>query len=224
MTNNSTINTYYELDNVSSKDPLSYDPMLGWYTAATLSGLLLLFIVCVGVEKIKDKILSLFEKHGNKDDVDSIDDPQLIPMVSADVVEMRPLSSFPLSENQKPPSEISDPKIYENTKRIHPNHINDNRSNMKSIGNQMYSQSSLNSPKATFECDPTIDFISQASPQKTKNNRPKPSKQDTQNSSLSVHSTSKTSITSHQSPTAFEKPSSRQITRETSQLDKKTLS
>ncbi|ESO09931.1 hypothetical protein HELRODRAFT_167756 [Helobdella robusta] len=50
---------------VSSKDPLPYDPWLGWYTAATLSGLLLLFLVCVGLEKIKDRILTYFEKRPN---------------------------------------------------------------------------------------------------------------------------------------------------------------
>lgn len=53
---------------VSSKEPLPYDPMLGWYTAATLSGLLVLFIACVGIEKIKDKIVSLFENRHLKRD------------------------------------------------------------------------------------------------------------------------------------------------------------
>lgn len=46
----------------SSREPLPYDPMLGWYTAATLSGLLILFLACVGLEKVKDKILMTFEK------------------------------------------------------------------------------------------------------------------------------------------------------------------
>jgi len=45
----------------SDKDPLQYDPMLGWYTAATLSGLLVLFLACVGLEKIKDKIVEVCE-------------------------------------------------------------------------------------------------------------------------------------------------------------------
>lgn len=47
----------------SSKEPLPYDPLLGWYTAATLSGLLVLFLACVGLEKIKDRILMTFEKN-----------------------------------------------------------------------------------------------------------------------------------------------------------------
>lgn len=46
----------------SSKDPLPYDPLLGWYTAATLSGLLILFLACVGLEKIKDRILMSFDR------------------------------------------------------------------------------------------------------------------------------------------------------------------
>lgn len=46
----------------SSREPLPYDPLLGWYTAATLSGLLILFLACVGLEKVKDKILMTFEK------------------------------------------------------------------------------------------------------------------------------------------------------------------
>ena len=47
---------------VSSRDPLPYDPMLGWYTAATLSGLLMLFVICVALEKIKDRLLTIFER------------------------------------------------------------------------------------------------------------------------------------------------------------------
>ena len=47
---------------VSSRDPLQYDPMLGWYTAAALSGLLILFLVCIGLEKIKEKVKQLLCK------------------------------------------------------------------------------------------------------------------------------------------------------------------
>ena len=36
---------------------IPYDPMLGWYTAATLSTLLGAFLVCVGLDKLKNKLL-----------------------------------------------------------------------------------------------------------------------------------------------------------------------
>ena len=48
----STVNGFHS----SSHDPMLYDPMLGWYTAATLSALLLAFIVCVGLERAKNEI------------------------------------------------------------------------------------------------------------------------------------------------------------------------
>ncbi len=37
--------------------PLPYDPMLGWYTAAVLAGMLVLFLICLGLEKIKVRIM-----------------------------------------------------------------------------------------------------------------------------------------------------------------------
>lgn len=40
-----------------SDDPLPYNPMLGWYTAAVLSGLLFAFIACVGLEKAEKHLL-----------------------------------------------------------------------------------------------------------------------------------------------------------------------
>lgn len=45
-----------------SRDPLPYDPMLGWYTAATLSGLLLVFLACVGLERIKQEAIDAWDR------------------------------------------------------------------------------------------------------------------------------------------------------------------
>ena len=45
-----------------SRDPIPYDPMLGWYTAATLSGLLLVFLACVGLERIKQEAVDALER------------------------------------------------------------------------------------------------------------------------------------------------------------------
>ena len=41
----------------TSRDPLPYDPMLGWYTAAALSAMLIAFMLCVGMEKLKDELI-----------------------------------------------------------------------------------------------------------------------------------------------------------------------
>lgn len=50
-----------------SDDPLPYDPMLGWYTAAVLSGLLFAFIACVGLEKAEKRLMeACFQRHGDK--------------------------------------------------------------------------------------------------------------------------------------------------------------
>lgn len=52
---------------VRSDDPLPYDPKLGWYTAAVLSGLLFAFIACVGLEKAEKYLLEVcMSRHGNK--------------------------------------------------------------------------------------------------------------------------------------------------------------
>jgi Leucine rich repeat len=42
---------------VGSREPLPYDPMLGWYTAAVLSGLLFAFIACVWLEKAEKQLM-----------------------------------------------------------------------------------------------------------------------------------------------------------------------
>ena len=50
-----------------SDDPLPYDPKLGWYTAAVLSGLLFAFIACVGLEKAEKYLLeACVARHGDK--------------------------------------------------------------------------------------------------------------------------------------------------------------
>jgi len=42
---------------INSREPLPYDPMLGWYTAAVLSGLLFAFIACVWLEKAEKQLM-----------------------------------------------------------------------------------------------------------------------------------------------------------------------
>ena len=44
-------------DGAGADEPLPYNPMLGWYTAAVLSGLLFAFIACVGLEKAEKHLL-----------------------------------------------------------------------------------------------------------------------------------------------------------------------
>jgi len=52
---------------IRSDDPLPYDPKLGWYTAAVLSGLLFAFIACVGLEKVEKHLLeACMSRQGNK--------------------------------------------------------------------------------------------------------------------------------------------------------------
>lgn len=43
-------------------DPSKYNPMLGWYTAGTLSAMLLGFILCLALERLKAKIWSWFRE------------------------------------------------------------------------------------------------------------------------------------------------------------------
>lgn len=51
---------------VRSDEPLPYDPMLGWYTAAVLSGLLFTFIACVGLEKAEKQLVdACMARHGS---------------------------------------------------------------------------------------------------------------------------------------------------------------
>lgn len=39
-----------------------YDPMLGWYTAATLSAFLLAFLACVGLERVKQEAVDAWDR------------------------------------------------------------------------------------------------------------------------------------------------------------------
>ena len=56
-----------------SDEPLPYDPKLGWYTAAVLSGLLFAFIACVGLEKAEKRLLeACVSRHGNKKHLDHL--------------------------------------------------------------------------------------------------------------------------------------------------------
>ena len=58
---------------IRSDDPLPYDPKLGWYTAAVLSGLLFAFIACVGLEKAEKHLLEVcMARHGNKKHTDHV--------------------------------------------------------------------------------------------------------------------------------------------------------
>jgi len=41
--------------------PYPYDPKLGWYTAALISGLILVFIFCESMEKAKHAIIDYWE-------------------------------------------------------------------------------------------------------------------------------------------------------------------
>jgi len=57
-------------------DPLPYNPMLGWYTAAVLSGLLFAFIACVGLEKAEKHLLDwCTSRQGDKTHLDDVDQP-----------------------------------------------------------------------------------------------------------------------------------------------------
>ena len=57
-----------------SDDPLPYNPMLGWYTAAVLSGLLFAFIACVGLEKAEKHLLDkCVSRHGNRKHLQHLD-------------------------------------------------------------------------------------------------------------------------------------------------------
>ena len=57
-----------------SDDPLPYNPMLGWYTAAVLSGLLFSFIACVGLEKAEKHLLDwCTSRHSNQKPLEPLD-------------------------------------------------------------------------------------------------------------------------------------------------------
>jgi len=57
--------------NRRADEPLPYDPKLGWYTAAVLSGLLFAFIACVGLEKAEKRLLEVcMARYGNKNHIE----------------------------------------------------------------------------------------------------------------------------------------------------------
>ena len=52
---------------IRTDNPLPYDPKLGWYTAAVLSGLLFSFIACVGLEKAEKHLVEVcVARHASK--------------------------------------------------------------------------------------------------------------------------------------------------------------
>jgi len=70
------------LADIRTDDPLPYDPKLGWYTAAVLSGLLFAFIACVGLEKAEKHLLeACVSRQANKkqQDADHLDQRRLSP-------------------------------------------------------------------------------------------------------------------------------------------------
>ena len=43
----------------SKLGPLYYNPMMGWYTAAALSGMLVIFLLCLALDKAKTRVLQV---------------------------------------------------------------------------------------------------------------------------------------------------------------------
>ena len=41
--------------------PFPYDPMLGWYTAAMISGFILVFLLCEGMNRLKRAVIDYYE-------------------------------------------------------------------------------------------------------------------------------------------------------------------
>jgi len=61
-----------------SYEPLPYDPKLGWYTAAVLSGLLFAFIACVGLEKAEKYLMdACMARHGDKKHLEHLGERRL---------------------------------------------------------------------------------------------------------------------------------------------------